>query len=260
MDIGTSEDPLPASGKKPYIVLIVQVRMGATRLPGKPLKKILDRPLLSYQIERLRRAKRVDKIVIATTLSPRDQEIVNLCQREGISIYRGSEEDVLDRYYRAANTHRADIIVRITGDCPLIDPEIVDQVIDFYSLKIPNYDYVSNSLQRTYPRGLDVEVFSFQALEKAAKEATLPEEREHVTLFFYEHPEIFSLGSMQQATDESAHRWTVDTEEDFQLISLLINTLYPSNPHFTSEDVLAQIRQHPEWALINAHIKQKPVR
>jgi len=248
------------STKKPKIVLIVQARMGATRLFGKPLNRVLEKPLLSYQIERLRRAKKVDEIVIATTDKAQDQEIVNLCVLEGVPVFRGSEDDVLDRYYQAAKAYQAEVVIRVTGDCPLIDPKIIDEVVDFYLSKLPPCDYVSNSLERTYPRGLDVEIFSFQVLDKAFHQAKKPEEREHVTLYFYEHPESFSLGSFKQAVDQSHLRWTVDTEEDFELISLIIKSLYPTKPNFTTEDILEQLQKHPEWASINAHIKQKPVR
>lgn len=245
----------PAS--KPHVVAIVQARMNATRLPGKPLKKILQRPLLSYELERLRRAKTIDEIVVATTTSPQDDQIVELCHHERIPIFRGSEENVLERYLKAAKEHRAEVVVRITGDCPLIDPEVVDRVINFYFEN--EYDYVSNTRKLTYPRGLDVEVFPVNLLERIAGQATRQPEREHVTLYFYEHPELFKLGNVACETDESKHRWTVDTEEDFQLISRIIESLYPKNPQFGMRDVLKLLQQHPDWVALNAHIKQKGV-
>ena len=243
--------------KKKRIVVILQARMGANRLPGKPLKKVLQKPLLSYQLERLRRCKKVDEIVVATTTSTQDGAIETLCAEEKIPCFRGSEHDVLDRYYRTALKYSADTIVRITGDCPVIDPMIVDRVIGYYQNHQPQCDYVSNSLQRTFPRGLDTEVFSFELLERAAHEAKHPEEREHVTPYFYKHPELFELGSVAQEIDQSDHRWTVDTVEDLDLITKIITTLYPVNPTFNKDDIIKLLEKHPDWKLINAHIMQK---
>lgn len=245
--------------QKMRVVVIIQARMGATRFPGKPLKTVQNRPLLSYQLERLRRAKSVDQIIVATTTKEQDTQIVELCKAENILCYRGSESDVLERYNQAAKLFKADVVVRITGDCPLIDPEIVDHAINYYLGHFPTYDYVSNSLERTYPRGLDVEVFSASMLERAAKEAKFPEEREHVTLYFYTHPNLFSLGNVRQAADKSHHRWTVDTLEDFELVTKIITALYPKDPSFTTEDILKAFEQHPDWMKINAHIKQKAI-
>lgn len=242
------------------IILIVQARMGSTRLPGKILKEVLEKPLLAYEVERLRRVRKADEIVIATTTNSIDQPVVDFCHLEQVPLYRGSEEDVLDRYYQAAKAFSADVIVRVSGDCPLIDPEVIDCVIEFYLKHYPQYQYVSNTIERTYPRGMDVEVFSFDALEKAAKEAKRPEEREHVTPYFYENPDLFSLGKVIHSPNESVHRWTVDTSEDLQLISNLIEALYPNKPNFGMIDILNQFKEHPDWMAINAQVKQKPLR
>ncbi|NEO63206.1 MAG: NTP transferase domain-containing protein, partial [Moorea sp. SIO4G2] len=161
------------------LVIIVQARMTSTRLPGKVLKQVLGKPLLDYQIERLRRVKLADEIVIATTINQTDEPIVELCNSISIPYFRGSEEDVLARYYGAAVEHQADVVVRVTSDCPLIDPQVIDQVIQFYLDHQGEYDYVSNSLQRTYPRGMDTEVFSFAALDEAFHEASAQPDREH---------------------------------------------------------------------------------
>lgn len=241
------------------IILILQARMGATRLPGKIFKEVLDKPLLAYELERLRRVKKVNEIVIATTTNPKDQPVVDFCHLEQVPLFRGSEEDVLDRYYQAAKSFNADVVIRVSGDCPLIDPEIIDQVIDFYFANYPKYQYVSNTLERTYPRGLDVEIFSFNALEKAAKEAKRPEEREHVTLYIYRHPEMFSLGNVPYSSNESHHRWTVDTPEDYQLIAKILEAIYPEKPNFTTQNILELLKMHPEWNEINSHIQQKPI-
>lgn len=242
---------------KQKVVVILQARMGATRLPGKPLKKVLDRALLSYQLERLRRAKDVDQIVVATTIKPADDQIVDLCRKEGIPYFRGNEDDVLDRYYQAAKQYGADIVVRVTGDCPLIDPVEVDRVITYFIAHQPGCDYASNSLHRTYPRGLDVEVFSFKQLENIHSLAKTPSEREHVTPYFYLHPERFVLGSVENMTDLSHHRWTVDTPEDFDLISRIITALYPVKPRFGMQDILDLLHLHPDWIKINSNIIQK---
>lgn len=245
--------------KKKRVVIILQARMGASRLPGKPLKTVLGRPLLSYQIERLRRARLADEIVVATTTEQQDDPIAAFCAENNIACFRGSEHDVLDRYYQAAKAFKADEVVRVTGDCPLIDPECVDQVIRRHLED--TCDYTSNSLEkRTFPRGLDAEIFSFSLLEKAAKEATLPEEREHVTLYFYTHPQQFSLGKVEHSSDISHHRWTVDTAEDLELVTKILTALYPKNPNFLTKDILELLEKHPDWVKINAHIQQKPVK
>lgn len=243
--------------KKLRVVNIIQARMGATRLPGKPLLKVMDRPLLSYQLERLRRSRKIDDIVVATTLNSLDDAIVACCQQEGIPFFRGSEKDVLDRFYQAAKAFQADVIVRSTADCPLIDPKVVDQAVEFFLDHYPSYDYVSNTLERTYPRGMDVEVFSKKSLEEAFHNAQRPEEREHVTVYIYHHSEQYPLGYIKMEPNESHHRWTVDTSEDFKLISTLLTYLYPKNPHFNLNDILNAFKEHPEWIHINSHVQQK---
>lgn len=229
--------------------IVVQARMGSSRLPGKVLKDIAGRPMLSYQIERLRRVKRAERIVVATTDQPADDAVERFCQKEKIACVRGSEHDVLARYHLAIERFPADVVVRITADCPLIDPAIVDEAIAAYEP-----DYVSNMLETTYPYGMAVEVFSAQALREAHREAKDPAEREHVTPFIYRHPERYRLRSLTMAPNLSHHRWTVDTPEDFELVSRLLKTL---KPHFTLQDVLAVLDEHPDWCAINAHVEQK---
>ncbi len=241
--------------------IIVQARMGSTRLPGKIMKKVLGKPLLEYQLERLLRVKQADQVIIATTDNGEEQPIVDLCQRLGVPYFRGPEHDVLARYYSAASQFGADVVVRITSDCPLIDPAVVDKVIGYYLAHQAEYDYVSNTFSnRTYPRGMDTEVFSFRALKEAHKEATDQAEREHVTLFIVWRPDRFRIKNLPYEKDYSHYRWTVDTPEDFALIEKIITALYPVNPHFTLEDCLKLIEENPEWTKINAHIKQKPVK
>lgn len=240
-----------------HVVAIIQARMGSTRLPGKVMREVLGKPLLAYQIERLRQCKQIDTLVVATTYNSEDWCIVKLCQNLTVNVFLGSEEDVLTRYYEAACYYQADVVVRLTADCPLIDPEIVDRVITEYLSNYPQYDYVSNTIERTYPRGLDTEVFSFQALQVAYYNARAPHLREHVTPYIYMNPQIFNLGNVLDKTDHSKHRWTVDTTEDFELIKRIIEQLYPNKPLFNRIDVLSLLNKHPEWVLINAHIEQK---
>lgn len=243
----------------PRIVIIVQARMGSTRLPEKIFKTVLRKPLLQYQLERLKRVTLAQDIVVATTTEPRDQQVATFCHKASFSIFCGSEEDVLKRYYDASCIFKADVIVRITGDCPLIDPSIVDQAIQLYLDNKNGVDYVSNTLQRTYPRGMDVEVFSKNILEKANTFATTAEEREHVTPYIWRHPEKHKILQLTQKKDESFHRWTVDTEEDFSLIEKILSALYPTNPTFTKDDIISLLNTHPGWITINQKIKQKPL-
>ena len=238
-------------------VIIVQARMTSTRLPGKVLKEVLGKPLLEYQIERLRRVRLADEIVVATTTNATDQPIVNLCRRLGVSCTRGSEEDVLSRYYEAAKSHHADVVVRVTSDCPVIDPTVIDRVIAYFSQHSDEVDYVSNMLLLTYPYGMAVEVFSFKVLEEAYIEARSQPEREHVTPFIYGHPERYQLANIAHAENLSFHRWTVDTKEDFALIEKIIDALYPGKPDFDTGDILELLNKHPDWPLINAHVPQK---
>lgn len=238
------------------IEILVQARMGSTRLPGKVLKKVLGKPLLQYQLERLQRVERADSCVVLTTHLPQDDAIVDLCQSLGVAFFRGPVEDVLARYYEAASERGTEVIVRSTGDCPLVDPEVMNRVIQEFSEG--KWDYVSNCLKRSFPRGLDTEVFSFAALKQAYLEAKEPSEREHVTRFIYRHPEKFSLKNVElEQGNFSEDRWTVDTEEDFQFIKHVIEALYPNKPQFDMWDVIALLHHHPEWKLINAHIVQK---
>lgn len=239
------------------IEAFIQARMGSTRLPGKVLKQVLGKPLLEFLIERLFYSKKLDEIVVLTTREIADDPIVSFCEERKIPCFRGSEDDVLERYYQAALQRKPDGIVRVTSDCPLIDPDVVDQLIEVFCREYPQIDYVSNSLERTFPRGLDVEVFSFKALENAFQHAIYPEEREHVTVYLYRHPELFKLKNIAHEPSLSHHRWTVDTPEDFALICLILENLYPIQPQFRLNDILDLLSHHSEWIKLNAHIEQK---
>ena len=232
------------------IFIIVQARMTSSRLPGKVLKEVLEKPLLAYQLERLKRTER--PIIVATTTNQTDDPIIALCQQMKVQTFRGDEHDVLGRYYEAADRVHADTIIRITGDCPLVDSNIIEKITRYY-LEHDNA-YVSNTLKRSYPRGMDVEVFSMDLLHQAHLNAKFPFEREHVTPYIYTH---FPTGHVISRTDSSHYRLTVDEEEDFYLIKKILEDLYPTKPEFTLEDILTLLREKPELAKINQHIEQK---
>jgi spore coat polysaccharide biosynthesis protein SpsF len=237
--------------------IYVQARMGSTRLPGKILKPIMDKPMLHYLVERLKRVTKANASVILTSTNVSDDVVVEFCEQENIPFFRGSENDVLARYYAAAFERKPDIIVRLTADCPLLEPEIIDSAIKTFK-KESKCDYVSTLLdKRTLPRGLDVEVFSYKALEKTFQEAIKPEEREHVTPYIYWHPELFKLKSIKYPKDYSQYRLTVDTKEDFLLIEKIYEILYPVKPNFNFQDVIDLLEHQPALVLINAHIQQK---
>ena len=233
------------------ILGILQARVSSTRLPGKVLMPILGESMLLRQVERVRRATRVGRLMVATSIDPSDDPIEKLCRGNGVSVFRGSLDDVLDRFYRAAMPLAPDHVVRLTGDCPLADPELIDRVISF--CLEGGFDYASNVVDPTFPDGLDVEVFRFSCLEQAWKEAGLPSQREHVTLFIHQQPGRFRIGSFRGEVDLSGLRWTVDGPEDFELVTEIYAALYPGNKEFTTRDVLDLLGRRPELATLNAH-------
>ena len=241
------------------VMVIVQARMTSSRLPGKVLMPVLGRPLLAIQLERLKACKLVQGIVVATTQNSCDDALVNLARSSGVFYFRGDENDVLSRYYGAAKLFGAEVVVRVTADCPLIDPRVVDRVIRYYLDHADRYDYVSNVIQRTYPRGMDTEVFPFSVLEKLSGMELEPRYREHVTAYLYQHPAEFRLGGVEYERSESGHRWTVDTPQDFELIRRMLEALYEDNPLFSLEDALTLLQKHPAWSQLNAEINQKEV-
>lgn len=237
------------------VVAIIQARMGSTRLPGKVMKLLMDHTVLYHVVTRVQKVNDIDEIIVATTDLSQDNPISDEARKAGANVYRGDEQDVLSRYYKAAAEADADIIIRITSDCPLIDPALLSKMLEFYQLN--NYDYVSNTLSRTFPRGLDVEIFSFQALEKAYNSASLPEEREHVTPYLYRHPTQFSLYDYRSDEDHSDYRWTLDTIEDWELIHKLYQHLYDPSRLFGFKETLEFLQSNPELSHINAHVEQK---
>ncbi len=241
---------------EPRVVVIVQARMGSTRLPGKVLMDLGGRPMLERQIQRLRRARTPDAIVIATSTGSGDDPIVDLVNALGVPTYRGPENDVLARYAGAAASHRADVVVRVTGDCPLIDPGVLDRCVR-HLLDDPELDYVSNALPRTFPRGLDVEVLTREALDTAHREATEAADREHVTRYVWRRPRHFRTAGVTDDDDHSHLRWTVDSLEDLEVVRAIYAALYPLNADFGYTDALRHAREHPTVHAVNAHVVQK---
>ncbi|MBI2578000.1 MAG: glycosyltransferase family protein [Candidatus Wildermuthbacteria bacterium] len=243
--------------KSSAIGVIIQARMSSTRLPGKVLKILGDKPVVQHVIERSKRIPSCQKVILATTTKPIDDDLERLGKSLGISVYRGSENDVLDRYYQAAKQFEVDTIVRITADCPCLEPLIVQEVIDLYNKS--EYDHVSNAQPPSLPDGLDAEIFSFRILEKTWKEADDPLEREHVSLYMVRHPELFSHGNYVHPQDFSYLRLTLDEEVDFFLLREVFNELYPNNPEFGLREIVQLFERRPELAKINQHIVPHPV-
>jgi spore coat polysaccharide biosynthesis protein SpsF len=240
------------------IVILVQARMGSSRLPGKVLRDVAGKPLVARVLERLERATKADAIVVATTDRASDDVLVEVVESfPRIGVFRGPEEDVLARFEAAARTHDADVVVRVTSDCPLIEPAVVDRCIEALLTSRPAADYAANGLRRTFPRGLDTEVFTFEALRAAHSEATSASDREHVTPYIYRHPRRFRLVSVEDDEDHSSLRWTVDTAEDLELVRRIYEALLPVDPAFEYRDVLALLDEHPTWSDINRHVPQK---
>ncbi len=238
------------------IVAIIQARMGSTRLPGKMLEKIGEKTVLEYLVTRILRATTLSAVVVATTDRPEDDAIAAIAEKCGATCFRGSEHDVLDRYYKAAKRAKADTVVRLTGDCPFMDPSLVDRVVRVYLKNKKSADYVSNVHPPTFPDGMDVEVFSFTALERAWKEAKLASEREHVTPFLYNHPELFRTKNVYANTDTSAIRLTVDTAEDLALARKIHRALSEKKESFGLQDILTLLKWHPELTEMNRHYRR----
>jgi len=226
------------------ILAILQARVSSSRLPGKVLKPLLGVPMLLRQIERLKKSRKIDRLLVATSTEPSDNPIEKLCEENGIACYRGSLNDVLDRFYQAARGFDPEHVVRLTADCPLTDAKLIDDVIGFYL--DGGFDYASNAIQATYPDGLDMEVFRFSCLEQAWREAALPSQREHVTPFIHQQPLLFKIGHYKNSSDLSHLRWTVDEPKDFELVTMVYEALYPKNPDFSTQEILQLLDQRPE--------------
>jgi spore coat polysaccharide biosynthesis protein SpsF len=230
-------------------IAIIQARMGSTRLPGKVLMDIMGKPVLWHIVNRLKRSQRIDKIIVATGAGSSDDVIESFCDANSLNIFRGSESDVLERFYNAALHFNAQTIVRITGDCPLIDPDIVDKVVAGYG----NGEYDYYSLAGKFPDGLDCEVFSFAALKKAFNNSKLPSEREHVTPYIYNNPEKFKIGGLHLFDNHHHLRWTVDEPSDYQLVKKIYDYLWKDDKIFLTDQILDLFNRFPELKKINGN-------
>ncbi len=236
------------------VLAILQARTSSSRLPGKVMMPILGRPMLEYQLERLARCTSLERLVVATSIDPSDDALFDLCRDAGVDCFRGSLNDVLDRFFQAALPYAPDVVVRLTGDCPLADPSLIDEIVGRFLAS--DLDYLSNCAPPTYPDGLDVEVTRFACLKSAWTEAILPSQREHVTPFIRKQPDRFRVGNHVRSEDLSSLRWTVDEPEDFEFVRLVYERLYPGKPDFTTDDVLALLRESPELKQFNARFQR----
>lgn len=236
------------------ILAILQVRTSSTRLPGKVLLPILGRPMLARQIERLLRCQRIDRLIVATSGAAADDSIAGLCREMDIECFRGSLDDVLDRFYQAACVYEPQHVVRLTGDCPLADPSLIDALIEFHLAEAA--DYSSNCHVPSLPDGLDAEVMRFTTLEAAWREARRPSEREHVTPWIRAHEERFKIALWRHEPDLSSERWTVDEEADYCFVCAVYEALYPENPAFGMQEVLALLERRPELRALNQGIER----
>lgn len=232
-------------------LLIIQARTGSSRLPNKVLKEICGKPMLQHIIERVKMCENVDQVIVATTVRDNDQAIADICEQIGIDCYRGSESDVLDRYYQAACLYKPENVIRVTADCPLIDSKLIDEIIETHVKG--NYDYTSNTLVETYPDGLDAEVFTFNALKKAWEEAALASEREHVTPYI-KFKSDYKRYSVEREPSLKEKRWTVDTNEDFDMVLRIYDALYKDSQYFGTDEILHFLSEHGEIETINSGI------
>ena len=227
---------------------IIQARMGSSRLPGKVLKELEEgKSILFYLLKQIKHSKFIDKIVIATTDLNEDDKISNFAKSKGLEVFRGNEKNVLERYYKCAKKFNFSTIVRITGDCPLIDPQIVDVVIKKY--KENTFDYVTNCLKRTFPYGTEVEIFSFRSLENAYNNAELPSEKEHVTPYIRNHENKFRIFNIENKEDISNYRWVVDERNDFELVKEIVSKIKTSP--ILMRDILQLLKSEPNLKKIN---------
>lgn len=238
------------------IVVVVQARMGSTRLPGKVMMPLAGEPLLQRMLERVRTASTPFETVVATTTDPEDDQIRNLCANLGIACYRGHPTDLLDRHWEAARSANAEVVVKIPSDCPLIDPAVIDNVLMYFSETYGSFDYVSNLHPATYPDGNDVEVMPMQVLQTAHREAVRPLEREHTTPFIWERPERFRIGNVLWETGldySMSHRWTIDYPEDYKFVAAVYHELWSKDtPVFHVKDILELLERRPDIFALNA--------
>lgn len=233
------------------VLAVLQARMASSRLRGKVLRPLLDAPMILQQWRRITRSQTISSFVVATSSEPEDDILEAFCLHHGMPVIRGAHVDVLTRFLQVLPAYpEAQHIVRLTADCPLADPEIIDACVRLHLREQP--DYTSNCLARSYPKGLDAEIMTRATLLRLDREAVAADEREHVTLYIYRHKERFRTASERQAEDDSAMRWTVDTPEDFRFVEAVYRALYPSNPDFSWREVKRLLAQHADIAAINA--------
>jgi len=233
---------------------IIQARTKSSRLPNKVLLKLRGKSILEHVIQRVKGSMKIDKVIVATTTKRNDDRIAKICRKLNIACFRGSENDVLNRFYQASKKFNFFDIVRITADCPMIDPEIIDRVIDLYQKE--KLDYATNVIPPTFPDGLDVEVFSMGALEKAWKEAKLKSAREHVTVYMWKNPRLFKQRHLKNRINLSARRWVVDNPEDYEFMKQVFEKLFPIRPNFRLRDLLNFFAKNPDIEKINKGIKR----
>jgi spore coat polysaccharide biosynthesis protein SpsF len=241
-------------------IAIIEARMSSTRLPGKVLRQIMGQPMLALLVKRLQCAQQLDGIVVATTVNPADDPIETLTRKLGVGCFRGSEEDVLGRVLQAANAFAADVVIEITGDCPLIESTKVDEMLSsFMQMSI---DFMVNRLDGSYPDGLGLRIFRKELLQEIDHLTKDPVDREHVTIYVWEHPELYSIHHFNNHLNPKYWdlRLTVDTSEDFDLISKIFEELYPANRNFGLPEIIDLLERKPEMFDINRHITNKPVR
>ncbi|CAK0775862.1 spore coat polysaccharide biosynthesis protein SpsF [Azospirillaceae bacterium] len=242
--------------RKPRVVCVTQARMTSTRLPGKVLMTAAGRPLLAHHLERLQRSQSIDQVVLATTNGVSDDPVAALGGHLGVAVFRGDEFNVLQRYAQAAAQFNAEIVIRVTADCPLIDPDLIDAMVGRFCSNEPPLDYLGLDMA-CYPRGLDAEIFPRAVLDEAAAHGTADDEREHVTRYIYRRPERFRLGVFEGTEPWGHYRWCVDEASDLELIRRILEALTPTNPYFTWKDCLNILEQHPDWIKINQAVRQK---
>lgn len=232
------------------VVSIIQARMSSTRLPGKVLMPLANKPVLAHVVDRVRACKTIDEVVVATSTDPSDDAIEAWCKTAGVCCYRGSLNDVLDRYYQAGLLYGADAVVRITADCPALDPTVVDEVVRGFV--DGNYEFYG--LAGEFPDGLDCTVFAFTALARAWREASLPSEREHVGPYIENHPELFKNGGLEKFTGLSHHRWTLDEPRDYEFLEAVFARLHREDSPFLAIELLALLDNEPDLMRLNSNI------
>lgn len=231
--------------------IVIQARMGSTRLPGKVMMAVSGKPLIGHMIDRLRQANLVDRIIVATSTDSSNDNMCDYLEQMGISVFRGNEDDVLERFYLAAKSYNLKYIVRLTADCPLVDPHIVDKFINEYFAQ--KADYLASD--QTWAEGLDTEIFSFPILETAYRNAKKQSEREHPTMYFHNHPQLFNIVKFQSPTDDSKYRITVDEPQDLEVVKCIFKALYKDgNGYFGMKEIKSYLDEHPEIYKINSFI------